>query len=682
MGTVSIRDFMYSHKLPTPESSWNALALEDLLVYKKIYDEDDASSPIIFLCTPNLISIYPPNGVPVCPYCKSKLNNIQQYKERDIDDCPSLGRRVILHILFKTYLCTSCGKTYTPPLSCADESGKITKRFKRMIAKEAFNRKKTFSTVADDLHVSPTLVHKIFSEEAGRRSADTLYCAYPHLCIDEVLIHTKKAAGEQRRGGTLCVTLLATHLNEDDEDMPHQAVVAFEYPTRINKETVVEMLRKIENPEIIETISMDMSPTYFSAVQEVFPHCRIIVDRFHLVQSLNDKVSKVASNLYYQKRDDARDVLKQLLDKDTIALSDELDASDELKGASDDINAALEELFSDGSRKIYMNKLKAIKAQTPEQRAAKDELVFLADNYYNRWFNTNPEDFSPYAKARFKRLSKKYPEFYELFQFKELLRVDFFEAATAEKAREIADGVEARIPNGKIYRPLKSYFKRLNHSDWTEYIYDYFSDPIGCRYSNAAMEKFNGTIKEMNRNAKGLTPEVLRHKVLFGTVTHHKKEKHLTRRDIDISLDMYYMDSSSNISDLISFNDEKFADIAVKYGLTIPAHGATPRSVIKDMIHQDIMHSKWSEFVTALIASEHDPEPAIKLFEPYPVYAPFPVPDGEKPSYDLAFAVLAEDVDALTADKVKMNYSKFDDPKHESKLWLPTEMPDYLPKDE
>src|SRR5699024_7426139 len=43
----------------------------------------------------------------------------------------------------------------------------------------------------------------------------------------------------------------------------------------------------------VQTVTMDMNMPYMEVVREVFPNAKIIIDRFHLVQSLNRELNKL-----------------------------------------------------------------------------------------------------------------------------------------------------------------------------------------------------------------------------------------------------------------------------------------------------------------------------------------------------------------------------------------------------
>ncbi|PTK63658.1 ISL3 family transposase, partial [Staphylococcus borealis] len=43
----------------------------------------------------------------------------------------------------------------------------------------------------------------------------------------------------------------------------------------------------LEERKKVKTVSIDMFEAYIYMIQELFPNARIIIDRFHIVQSLN-----------------------------------------------------------------------------------------------------------------------------------------------------------------------------------------------------------------------------------------------------------------------------------------------------------------------------------------------------------------------------------------------------------
>lgn len=151
----------------------------------------------------------------------------------------------------------------------------------------------------------------------------------------------------------------------------------------------------------------------------------------------------------------------------------------------------------------------------------------------------NPNTLSDTSAIRFYTLLVNFPEFKRIYDIKEKLRYEFFMSMDANAARKIAEEVKKTIPEGPIYKPLRTYFKTLESDEWSRYIYAYFDDPIDDptkplpegatplkRYTNAKLEGFNKIVKEINAAARGLSWEELKAKILYGDLA----VKHRPRR--------------------------------------------------------------------------------------------------------------------------------------------------------
>ena len=53
----------------------------------------------------------------------------------------------------------------------------------------------------------------------------------------------------------------------------------------------------------IKAVSIDMSPSFISAVRDNLPDASIVFDRFHIVKMMNDKLSKLRRSLYHELTD-------------------------------------------------------------------------------------------------------------------------------------------------------------------------------------------------------------------------------------------------------------------------------------------------------------------------------------------------------------------------------------------
>ena len=512
------------------EASKIILGLDDLLVLSCECDDEndinDIEEPIYIYAIPVQNRDFIPGvaRTTTCPHCNTTAaHGVHQYVCREIDDCPIRGHRTIIRILHFSIICSSCEKTWTPPIFSASRRARLTKRHAEIITDASF-QKLSFEQVAYNFHVSSTTVEDLFVEEAKKREGTYKFETHKHIGIDETLIKTtpkkladstdgelstaSKSASKTDKGSS-CIVLLATD-KESDVEFKHHGIIDIVKSKR-DTESVIALLDRFDDPDKIETVTMDMCSAYRLAVETALPKARIIVDRFHLVQSLNDKLRRTASNLYYARKKALEKELGVASDDDPAEDSDEYEYEFEVDEATGEIIGGF-----------------SVDVKTLPKGALNKKYEILMDNYLSRALTANPKDLAPTTKVRLRRLFKAFPEFQIIYEIKEHMRKDFFEANTAEEARAIADREQSKIPSGKIYRPLRTYFKTLNSEEWSKHIYEYFNDPKEHRYSNAALENINSHIKDINRMCRSLTWDILRLKVLYGDISVRKHKKRWT----------------------------------------------------------------------------------------------------------------------------------------------------------
>jgi len=63
------------------------------------------------------------------------------------------------------------------------------------------------------------------------------------------------------------------------------------------KQKVEEYLDKLAHPDAVKAVAMDMHDPFRQAVQMCLPRAKVVVDKFHLIQHVNDALDKVRSRL-------------------------------------------------------------------------------------------------------------------------------------------------------------------------------------------------------------------------------------------------------------------------------------------------------------------------------------------------------------------------------------------------
>ncbi len=497
------------------------LQCEELdVVFVHTNDEDDVNEPYYFFATPDERAIWP-HGVPVCPHCAagtgSKGSESKGYTSspRSIEDMPFHGKKAIVVTMSRRFECKTCKKTFQAPLS---EFSSLSPHYSNRQVRNICNKSMTkapFEKVAEDLWVDEGTVRKYFAIEAERRAKEYKFYTPKHIGIDESKVH------DGSKAGVFYVCIMDTGTDEPE----HNGIIQLEEIPR-NAENVLKLLEKFDDIHNIETVSMDMCLAYRNAVLEMNAisgsHMRIIVDRFHVVQSLNDKLKQTLNALYRSyKRELSKIISGSEPPEEAIEIPFEyLDDKEEL---DERVRDELDEEF-------HLDSIEEDSSSSDEYTSvaiAKEKLDILTHNYCYRWFVMNPESLQLKSRISFRRLLNAFPEFQNLYNMKEMLRYDFFHANDREEAMSIALKAREMLPSGAAYKPLRTFFKTLLGDDWGPHIFAYFDDPIGKRHSNAKLESLNRIIKEINNASRGLRFPELKKKLLYGglSVKHRKKKK-------------------------------------------------------------------------------------------------------------------------------------------------------------
>lgn len=374
-----------------------------------------------------------------CPHCGCTHKHSHGKYDRFIQDVPIKGMITVLIIRTNEYECQGCHKIYTPRFICANKKDTLTKRLKEAITAAAFKPSNTFISVAEMYSVDHKTVRNLFEAKAAEYDVTARYASVRHLGIDEA--HLAKD-----------VRLVLVNTGESPTKLIDIC------PKGGRKAETIEALERFEDPEMIETVTMDMCRPYREAVLMALPHARIIIDRFHVTMPVL-AATETARKILYER----------LLDR-------------------------IENITDATMRKAERKKVTS----------------FGMSAY---WYKTGIENLSKETARRFAGFCKAYPEFQELLLIKESFR-QFYEAPDLKTAEQAYEAWVESIPADPAYDEFrKGPIKTI--ANWHEYIFNYFLDPCGKRWSNGPVENRNGSIKEIMRHGKGYSFNALRAKVLY-----------------------------------------------------------------------------------------------------------------------------------------------------------------------
>jgi len=222
-----------------------------------------------------------------CPTCKKLCVKVHDTRGRMKRDIALRGHQVHLILAKRRFRCIACRRTFTETDSICGRYKRTTRRLREQLAQQAEHR--CITHIAQEMGVGPRFVEECFEErvqqrmrQEGRTLEETARLATPRfLGIDEFA----------RRKGHHYETILC--------DLVSRTVLEISEGRTL--EEVQKLLERLDTPEAIEAVSMDMSASFRPAVQLCLPKAQIVVDHFHVIQHVMKAFKKIVSSVAHTK---------------------------------------------------------------------------------------------------------------------------------------------------------------------------------------------------------------------------------------------------------------------------------------------------------------------------------------------------------------------------------------------
>jgi transposase len=221
----------------------------------------------------------------VCPHCQGCCSRIKESRERCIRDLPILDRPVTLQVHIRRFKCSDCHHRPWEKSETFGERVKWTDRLYHQVRQEF-------------LHGCPCeeLAHRygLSARTVFRWTFEKSHGARPRklgraLGIDEY------ARRKGHRYNTIIVDL--------DKGRP---ITTFK-GRRVEDVVAWFKSRPQEELDQVEVVVLDMSKSFYSAIQEVFGDQVQVIDRFHVVKQAVDTLDSVLRSVQKQlDRDEAK----------------------------------------------------------------------------------------------------------------------------------------------------------------------------------------------------------------------------------------------------------------------------------------------------------------------------------------------------------------------------------------
>lgn len=233
------------------------LSTEDLLSLHSEFRNDH------WFVDVTLIPRYPP-----CPRCGTENPAISNYVSKQITHSVLQDRKCTLLYHARRYKCPFCQRTYYEENPFTFKKQRISKATVRGILEALISPSATFSSVAQQYHVSPTTVQNIFDDQI-------IYPPASHLPRVMQIDETYSFRSENSK--YVCMLL------DYDTQRPVDVL-----PSR-KKADLITYFKTFPRSERskVRYIAADMYKTYYEVCSALFPRAVYAVDRFHVVQEFD-----------------------------------------------------------------------------------------------------------------------------------------------------------------------------------------------------------------------------------------------------------------------------------------------------------------------------------------------------------------------------------------------------------
>jgi transposase len=216
--------------------------------------------------------------ITLCPSCGAISESIHSQEQRCVRHLDIWGKKTFLHFLSRRFKCERCSKIYTEQLPFVEERRRQTTAFERHIYESCLSSNK--KKVAQQVDLSQSTVRDIFNRFAKgkvHRSQDILTRV---LGIDEISLK------KRHKQFALIIS-----------DISRKCILAV-LPDR-KKDTLENWIAGLTEKQrkAIRCVSIDMWRPYYQAARKMLPHAKVVVDRFHIMKHLNERINQIRKKI-------------------------------------------------------------------------------------------------------------------------------------------------------------------------------------------------------------------------------------------------------------------------------------------------------------------------------------------------------------------------------------------------
>lgn len=394
-----------------------------------------------------------------CPVCQSFTTKVKGYQLKKINHSVLNPTKCTIHYRARRYVCPICAKTFYEKNPFISGKSRVSVATVYNVLEELKKPEITFRYVAAKYHMSASSVANIFDTHIQPHKQNLPEC----LCFDETY------AFKSRDSDYVCVLL----------DYTSKKIVDI-LPSR-RKRYLSDYFFKISLKERknVKYVSFDMWKTYRDISKVMFPNCICIVDKFHVLQELSRKVTRVRIDTMNQNKKIKDELLKKrrMLKENNTTLS------------PDD-----EEILRIAEQNYYLLKKFDFVLFSNDPRISDPNQEKKLNRFLNRYCNLN--DIYHMVMAIDTNLN-------EATQIKDLVHLFYRNTVHKNAKKELEDIILlCRTSNVK---PMQDFSNTL--CEWKQEIINSFVliPSIKKKMNNALIENRNKSIKLLKHSSNGYT---------------------------------------------------------------------------------------------------------------------------------------------------------------------------------
>lgn len=226
-----------------------------------------------------------------CPHCgfASLIKNGTTLTKLRL---PTLnGPMILLYLRKQRYFCKSCQTTCGANTPIVEKNHSLTRGLKSAVVKLA-KQSLPVTTIAKLVGISPSSVTRILYHDFQR--PQRLAKLPEHLCFDEF----KSVA---RSYSFIAIDAKKHNLISILDDRLSKNICAY-----------FENRYSLEERSAVKSVVIDLNANYQLFIRRLFPHAKIIIDRFHIVQLVNRAFDQLRVTILKQQSDKHSRIYKAL----------------------------------------------------------------------------------------------------------------------------------------------------------------------------------------------------------------------------------------------------------------------------------------------------------------------------------------------------------------------------------